>query len=205
MSVSRKMPPLPNNYSQKVAPSYQFDDDRKELRSGKQREVRNGDQNSAHQQLCAHVYFTWVHVCACTYPSLEVSQGCQNLLQSRNPANKPQAISSQVRLGFCHWHCADNTTVNGTSLPPFHLGHPTLVSPQPVRQGLSVKYEIKGMSEGVVLSVGLTPQSKVFLLLIRVTEGRDSLKTGRGEGKVDWHISWRLLITLLNLKRQGIS
>jgi len=61
------------------------------------------------------------------------------------------------------------------------------------------------MSEGVVLSVGLTPQSKVFLLLIRVTEGRDSLKTGRGEGKVDWHISWRLLITLLNLKRQGIS
>ena len=39
---------------------------------------------------------------------------------------------------------------------------------------------------------------------MRVTEGRNSLKT-RGEGKVEWHISLCLPITLVNLKRQEIS
>lgn len=45
---------------------------------------------------------------------------------------------------------------------------------------------------------------KGVLLVMRVTEGRNSLKT-KGKGKFDWHISRCLPINLLNLKRQGIS
>lgn len=99
--------------------------------------------------------------------------------------------------------CADNTKVSGTSLPPLHLSRPTLVSPPRVRQGLSVKQQIKGKSGGAREGRGSLlvyhPSRRVSV----TDEGhrRNSLKT-KGKGKLTGTLA---CIALFNPRRQGLS
>lgn len=173
-----------------------------------------GAKNSGRLRLCVHVCMCvlCVHICAHVHAFLCVSVLIlSNLLsisgvtrtcftaEKQPTSHKPSAArSDQVSvIGLC----TDNSEVNGTSLPPLHLGRPTLVSPPPVRQGLSVKHEIKGKSggrEGVWLLV-YHPSRRVFVTDER--RRRNSLKT-KGKGELTGTLAG---ITLFNLRRQAIS